>query len=77
MEIQLKDENETKLVNELIIDLDISGTMMDLSDSDGCFKMFNGEIVVNNEHSSRIRLRYENYYSMIEDFEQLREASMY
>ena len=43
MEIQLKDENETKLVNELIIDLDISGTMMDLSDSDGCFKIFNGE----------------------------------
>ena len=82
MVIRLNDENETTLVNELIIELDISGATIDMSDGDGCFKMFNGEIIVNkgfvgNGKGNNLRLRYENSHLMFGDFDRLHEASMY
>ena len=82
MVIKLNDEDKTTLVNELIIELDISGSMMDCSDSDGCFKLFNGWITVNegftgSGKANNLRLRYENSYIMFGDFDRLKEASMY
>ena len=83
MEMKLNDVNETVLTNEMIIDLDISGVMFDVSDSDGCGKMFHGDVTINKEHtnpdgkSSSIALRYDCLGAFTEDIDRLHEESLY
>jgi len=83
MEIKLKDEDNTIITNEMIIEIGISGQLMDLSDSEGCFKIFNGFIAINegftdmHGRSTSIMLRYENYNDMFSDYEKLHEESMF
>ena len=83
MEIKLNDANETVLSNEMIIELDVSGVMMDISCSDGCNKMFNGDITINKGFtdgagkSLGLTLRYESLVGFTDDLNTLYGESLY
>ena len=83
MEIKLNDVNETVLSNRMIINLDVSGAMMDISCSDGCNKMFNGDITINEGFtdvagkSSSVTLRYESLVGFTDDLNALYRESLY
>ena len=83
MEIKLNDANKTVLSNEMIINLDVSGVMMDISCSDGCNKMFNGDITINKGFtngagkSTGLTLRYESLVGFTDDLNALYGASLY
>tara|TARA_R110000803_G_scaffold104165_1_gene172327 strand:+ start:156 stop:515 length:360 start_codon:yes stop_codon:yes gene_type:complete len=83
MEIKLNDANKTVLSNEMIIELDVSGVMMDISCSDGCNKMFNGDITINKGFtdgagkSLGLTLRYESLVGFTDDLNTLYGESLY
>ena len=81
--MKLNDVKETELANEMIIELEVDGTMFDISNRDGCCKMFEGSIIINkgfsdiHGNSSSIALRYDNIGAFMEDFDRLYEESLY
>lgn len=83
MKLKLNDVNETAIINDMIIDLDIRGVMFDISDSDGCGKIFHGDVTINKGHtntegkSASISLRYDCIAAFLEDIEKLHEEAMW